>query len=238
MRAQNAERTLAYDHDELTGVDDESLVKAAKNGDRVAFGLLAQRHRRLIQSVALRVTRNAEDAEDAVQQALLKAMAHLHRFEERSRFSTWLVRITVNESLMLRRKVKQFHEVSISDRNLRDDPEFIPEIADIGPTQEDIFSQQERRQMLYSAMRELKPWVRAALRICDLDEHSTQETALILGVTVSAVKSRLSRGRRKLRKKLKSHVGSQPVRKCPEINRQQLVSQTVRPWVRPSSPAA
>jgi RNA polymerase sigma-70 factor (ECF subfamily) len=238
MHAQDAERAQAYDRDELTRADDGSLVKAAKNGDRVAFGLLAQRHQRLIQSVALRVTRNAEDAEDAVQQALLKAMAHLQKFEERSRFSTWLVRITVNESLMLRRKVRQFHEVSISDGNLTECPEFIPDIVDIRPTQEDICSQQERRQLLYSAMRELKPWVRSALRICDLDEHSTQETALILGITVSAVKSRLSRGRRTLRKKLKSHVGPQPVRNYPEISQQQPVSQAARHLLKRASPTA
>ena len=83
---------------------EEALVIAAKNGNDHAFETLVERYRRRMLAVALRLTRVREDAEDVTQQSFQKAFVHLHRFEGKSSFSTWLTRITVNEALMLLRR--------------------------------------------------------------------------------------------------------------------------------------
>ena len=205
--------------DDFAGADDESLVKAAKLGSQAAFGLLAQRHRQLIRSVALRATRNPEDADDVVQQVFLNALLHLQNFQGRSSFSTWLVRVTINESCTARRRTKKFNEVFPEDLNLLGSTEGIAEIKDARPNPEEQCSRQEWGQLLLSAMDELKPRMRTALRICDIDEYSTRETALILGITVGAVKTRLSRARKTLREKLKGLTGREAASSTPGNHR-------------------
>src|ERR1700721_4463562 len=86
--------------DILLEAEDGALVAAAKSGSTGAFEVLVKRHQGRILRVAQRVTRNREDAEDVVQQSLQKAFGHLHKFEERSSFSTWLTRIAINEPIM------------------------------------------------------------------------------------------------------------------------------------------
>src|SRR5690242_8301398 len=75
------------------------LIAAAKNGNGAAFGVLCKRHEEMILHVAFRITRNCEDAEDAVQDSLMNAFVHLSSFDERSRFATWLTRIAINSAL-------------------------------------------------------------------------------------------------------------------------------------------
>src|SRR5580700_2737850 len=84
--------------------EDAALVAFAKAGDAHAFELLVQRHEGKIFSLAQRMTRNREDAEDVVQLSLQKAFIHLKKFEGESLFSTWLTRIAINEALMVLRK--------------------------------------------------------------------------------------------------------------------------------------
>jgi RNA polymerase sigma-70 factor (ECF subfamily) len=90
-------------------------VVAAKCGDGQAFEILIERNQRRILAVARRFTRIREDAEDIVQQSLQKAFAQLHRFEGKSRFSTWLTRIAINEALMFLRRGRGLREISIDD---------------------------------------------------------------------------------------------------------------------------
>jgi RNA polymerase sigma-70 factor (ECF subfamily) len=134
---------------------------------------------------------------------LQKAFVHLPRFEGRSSFSTWLTRIVLNEALMLARAGRRFRDESIDHANASDDNTLPQEIADSRPNPEHSFFQQERRRLLFSAINELTPGIRVALQICDLDELSLRETAGVLGLSVAAVKSRVNRGRRVLREKLK-----------------------------------
>src|SRR5260370_7521063 len=97
----------------VVGQDEEAaLVLAAKSGDGQAFEILIERYQRRILAVARRFTRIREDADDIVQQSLQKAFVHLHKFEEKSRFSTWLTRIAINEALMLLRRRRGLREVS------------------------------------------------------------------------------------------------------------------------------
>src|SRR6266852_1056053 len=90
---------------------DEALVAATKRGDAHAFEELFLRHRQRVVAVAQRITKNREDAEDVAQESLHKAFLHLDSFQEKSRFSTWLTRIAMNEALMLLRRKRGFFEV-------------------------------------------------------------------------------------------------------------------------------
>ena len=94
--------------------DDLDLVHASKDGDIAAFEQLVKRYDRKLLRIAQHVTHNREDSEDAVQEAFLKAFQHLSEFREDSKFSTWLIRITLNQSLMkLRKQRRSMREVSL-----------------------------------------------------------------------------------------------------------------------------
>ncbi|HEX4003327.1 MAG TPA: sigma-70 family RNA polymerase sigma factor [Candidatus Acidoferrales bacterium] len=191
---------------DLPETTDAALVAAAKSGDRSAFDALVSRHQRRILFAALRITRNREDAEDVVQQSFQNAFIHLPEFEGRSSFSTWLTRIAFNEALMLKRSSRKSREVSLDESHPDDETKAVMEIADAGPTPESGFSRHEQSRLLLSAMNSLKPGIRSAIEVCDLDEKSARETAMALGLSVSAVKSRVNRGRRALRDKLQRHI--------------------------------
>jgi RNA polymerase sigma-70 factor, ECF subfamily len=190
----------------LARQDETGVVAAAKSGDRRAFELLVERHRRGILFLVLRITANREDAEDVVQLAFQKAFVHLQDFEGRSSFFTWLARIALNEALMLRRSDRKSREVSIDDAIENEGIDLVLEVADARPNPEHSYSHGERQRILFSAMNELAPGTRMALEICGLDERSLVETAQILGISVTAVKSRVQRGRKALRAKLKRYA--------------------------------
>lgn len=200
------DRVEETDCNDLRVKDDASLVASAKTGDRAAFELLVERHERTVFFTALRITGNREDAQDIVQQSLQKAFVHLREFEGRSSFSTWLTRIALNEALMLKRSSRRSREVPLDDSDPTSETQVALETPDARPNPESSYSQCERKRLLLSAMNDLKPGMRRALLICDLDERSTKETAEILGLSVSAVKSRVNRGRRALRDRLKRQL--------------------------------
>jgi RNA polymerase sigma-70 factor (ECF subfamily) len=193
--------------DTLSGKADIQLVAAAKNGNREAFDILVERHEQRIFFVARRITRTREDAEDVVQQSFQKAFTHLRQFEARSAFSTWLTRVAINEALMLQRKAHGLREVLIDDLNGNEETITALEVPDSGQTPEVNYSQRERQRILFSAMNELPHRTRRAIQLRELDEHSTKETARILGISVGAVKGRVFHGRRKLRERLEHVVG-------------------------------
>src|ERR1700724_2426203 len=101
------------------------LVHASKNGDVAAFEQLVKRYDRKLLRIAQSVTRNREDSQDAVQEAFLKAFQNLGQFREDSQFSTWLIRITVNQSLMKLRKQRTVREVSL-DEDFQTDGDILP----------------------------------------------------------------------------------------------------------------
>jgi RNA polymerase sigma-70 factor (ECF subfamily) len=186
--------------------EDTALVAAAKSGDGRAFEVLVERHQSRIRAVAWRFTRVAEDTEDIAQQAFQKAFLHLRQFEGNSSFSTWLTRITINESLMWVRKKRAHREVPIEESSVENEPSFLLDAPDPGPSPEDRYSQREWKQILSRAMSELSPAIRTAIELRDLAELSTGETAGVMRVSVAAVKARLFHGRGKLRVKLKRYV--------------------------------
>ena len=194
--------------DRLVAQEDAVLVAAAKTGDARAFELLVERHERKIFSLAQRITRNREDAEDVVQQSLQKAFIHLEKFEGESLFSTWLTRIAINEALMLLRRKRGSREVPIAESNTEDETALPLDIPDLGPNPEDSCLQREQERILSAAVNELTPGMRKAIELRELGELSTGETAQVMGLSVGAVKARVFHGRRKLRKTLKRYVES------------------------------
>jgi RNA polymerase sigma-70 factor, ECF subfamily len=192
----------------LTDNNEELLVAEAKDGSHTAFEKLVEPYRTRIFRMAQIVAHSYEDAEDVIQQSFHKAFVHLRSFEGRSLFSTWLMRIAFNEVLMLRRSNQRFRHISIDGSTETEDAAPVLEIADSRPNPEHSYFQRERQRLLLSAINELKPGMRTVLQILDLDERSVRDTARILGVSVSAVKSRVRRGRRELREKLKNSYGT------------------------------
>jgi RNA polymerase sigma-70 factor, ECF subfamily len=187
---------------------EEALVIAAKNGNDHAFETLVERYRRRMLTVALRLTRVHEDAEDITQQSFQKAFVHLHTFEGKSSFSTWLTRITVNEALMLLRRGRGRREISIDEEPCELKEAARLEIPDSDPDPEASYSQLEDAGILSAAIDTLTPGLRKAIELRDLAELSTEETARRMGLSVAAVKSRLLHGRRKLREALRCYVTS------------------------------
>jgi RNA polymerase sigma-70 factor (ECF subfamily) len=180
-------------------MSDEILTFRAKSGDTDAFVELSKRHANKVFQATYRVTRNRQDAEDALQDALLNAFTHMKNFEGRSSFSTWLTRIAINSALMILRKKRNCSEISIDDndggvgnsvpwepRSPLDDPEI-------------HYVRGERHKLLRKAIHQLPPAYREVLQLRQAKEHSVREIAQSLGITVSAVKSRLSRAKSALR---------------------------------------
>jgi RNA polymerase sigma-70 factor, ECF subfamily len=181
--------------------DEHQLVAAAKSGDVTAFEELVSRYERKIFRLTMNITRNREDAEDAMQDAFLKSYSHLKTFQGDSRFYTWLVRIAANEALMRLRK-RRPNQFSLDEPIEGDDDLFPRELQDWGPGPEQRFAQTEMHEILSSVIDGLEPDYRVVFVLRDIEELSTEETAASLGISVPAVKSRLLRARLKLREKL------------------------------------
>jgi RNA polymerase sigma-70 factor (ECF subfamily) len=179
---------------------DSRLLSAAKSGDKAAFGELFERHAKKIFHSTLRITRNREDAEDALQDCFLSGLLHLNDFDGRSQLSTWLTRIAINAALMKLRRNRYSRETPMEfvDEEGKERPRF--QFIDGAPNPEDSFVQKERARLLYNALDGLRPRVRAAIEICQLQECSVRETARKLGITTAAAKGRLFHARVALRK--------------------------------------
>jgi RNA polymerase sigma-70 factor (ECF subfamily) len=177
---------------------DSSWVAAAKYGDTRAFEELVFRYERRVLAIAQRITNNREDAEDVAQESFHKAFLHLDTFQEKARFSTWLTRIVINESFMLLRRRDRVLEILPESEN--DEPESgSTAFVDQGPSPEESCWRRERTELLTAAINRLRPTIRRTMLLRDIEERSVEETAEILGTSISAVKARLFNGRRRLR---------------------------------------
>jgi RNA polymerase sigma-70 factor (ECF subfamily) len=185
---------------------ERTLVVAAKNGDEQAFETLFKRYQRKTLAVVLRYTRVLEDAEDIVQQSFYKAFVHLSQFQGESSFSTWLIRIAINEALMFLRRIGALREVSLDDIRDAEGSAASLGILDSNADPETRCSQREEARILSKAVRNLSPRLRATIALTELRELSTSETARRMGLSVAAVKTRIFRGKRELRRELTSYL--------------------------------
>src|SRR3954454_12278870 len=147
--------------------NDLDLVHASKKGDVTAFEQLVKRYDSRLLRISQTVTRNREDSEDAVQEALLKAFQNLAEFREDSQFSTWLIRITVNQSLMKLRKQRAQKEISL-DEDFQTDGDVLPlYVPDRAPDPEQLCWTSELRDILVRTVGELRPILRTVFVLRD-----------------------------------------------------------------------
>ena len=184
-----------------TGLTDDIpenfLIAAAKDGDHQAYAELCRRHSKQIRRAILRITRDVADAEDTLQETLLKAYVHIGRFEGRSAFSSWLTRIAINSALMLSRKKRSHYVYSLEGG---DGDDFkLPEPTETAHNPEEACILNALENECIRAIRYLSPTLQVVVQIRYREGASVAQIAKTLDISESAVKSRLLRARSKIR---------------------------------------
>jgi RNA polymerase sigma-70 factor (ECF subfamily) len=174
--------------------EDSELLDRLAAGDEVAFRMLVERHIDRAYAIALRIVGNAADAEDVVQDTMLKIWSHRGRWQHgRAKFSTWLYRVISNRCIDLRRKPRT------------ENVETVPEVADGQPGAVEVIERNELNGMLELAMQRLPEQQRIAVILSYHESMSNGEIAQVMDTTVAAVESLLKRGRQQLRQLLRKH---------------------------------
>ena len=185
---------------ETEALNYEELLEAARSGEASAFEKLCAPTKARIYQTLHRITKNHEDAEDALQESLLSAYVNLHRFDGRSSFSTWLTRIGINAALMTLRKKRTHRELPIDGPGEAGELSAYFEAPDHAPNPEERFARRGREVLVREAVRSLRPTIRKALELGQMQERSMRETAQMLGISVAAAKARLFHARVALKK--------------------------------------
>ncbi|MCA9750947.1 MAG: sigma-70 family RNA polymerase sigma factor [Gemmatimonadetes bacterium] len=185
----------------MNRAEDVDLVRRARDGDEAAFSDLVERHQGRVYNHALRMMGNVQDAEEVLQDTFVQAYRNLAKFEERSRFSTWIYRIATNEALMRLRKASRKAETSFEDLAHPDGEAWHEALHDFTSALDDVQST-EIREALEKALVELPEEYRIVFTLRDIDGFTNAEVADILEISVAAVKSRLHRSRLFLRDRL------------------------------------
>ncbi len=190
-------------------ISEPRLSSVTKHGEPETFEALCQTLRPRLLKMAFRITRNRQDAEDAVQDSMMRAFLHLDEFRGDSRFSTWLTRIVMNSSLMISRKNRSARQISADELPPTGEPALHFQIPDRSPNPEQTYEERERRTILYRAIRRLRPRIRAVVEIAQFRELPIKETAKVLDISVAAAKGRFFHARRILRKSVASRAMAQ-----------------------------
>ena len=182
---------------------EQDLIFRVQRGQRELFYELVQPYERRVYAAALAILRNEHDAEDAAQEAMLKAFKNIGQFRAEARFSTWLIQITVNEALMRRRRERTVQMEGIDDHRSgrgEGESEYTPrDFADWREIPSEALERKEVRQRLAEALAMLDRKYREVFVLRDMEHLNIQETAEALGITVASVKTRLLRARLMLR---------------------------------------
>jgi RNA polymerase sigma-70 factor, ECF subfamily len=174
--------------------EDKELLDRLADGDETAFRLLVERHIDRAYAIALRIAGNAADAEDVVQDTMLKVWTHRGRWQHgRAKFSTWLYRVVSNRCIDLRRKPRN------------ENVDAVPEVADGRPDASSVIERNEVNVLLEAAMQRLPEQQRVAVILSYHEDMSNGEIAEVMDTTVAAVESLLKRGRQQLRELLRRH---------------------------------
>jgi len=182
--------------------DESQIIASILAGNTQSFHDLIRPHERSVYIMALSLLHNEDDAEEVVQEAFLKAFRNLARFRGESKFSTWLISITLNEARSRLRGRKTMKMESLDepqDGHAQVSPALLRDWKEI-PSQ--VLERQEVRQLLQQAITDLPLIYREVFLLRDVEELSVIESAEALGITVASVKVRLHRARIMLQKKL------------------------------------
>ena len=192
----------------------------AQTGDREALNALFESCRRTLYGRALRILTRPQDAEDAVQEAMLAAFRHLHRFQGRGDFLTWATRIVINAALQLMRKTRTKRTLSWDQADSEFEGRAFSEcLRDPQPSPEEQLQASECREILEDGLHKLPVQIRSVVQLCRVADYSMKEAASFLGLPVNTLKARLHRGRRTLMDHLKRKT---QVRRRPAVREQSL----------------
>jgi RNA polymerase sigma-70 factor (ECF subfamily) len=178
------------------------LVATAQHGEPAAYAELCRRHREKVFRTVLKITGNVDDAEDVLQDSWMRAFIHIRSFDGRSSFSTWLTRIAINSALGVLRKRRKQKEFSLDDAVDSDNPRLM-QVRELSSNPEERCIETERQRLVRQAIRRLPSKLRAAIEIRESQDGSMHELAMVAGVPVPTMKSRLLRARLKLREPLR-----------------------------------
>ena len=200
-------------HLATSDLSDDALIRQAKAGELAAFETLVARYERQVYTLALRVVRQEQDAEDVTQQTFISAMEHLAGFRQESSFATWLFRIATHAALKILRKRKGLNTVSLEEATeLQPDGESLPHpefIADWKQSPEALVTQRETQRLLDEALARLDDNHRLIFLLRDVEGLSVKETAAALNLSEANVKVRLLRARLQLREQLTRRFGDE-----------------------------
>lgn len=204
--------------------NEADLIRRVCEGDKEAFYSLVEPCERAVFTAAMSILNNVADAEEVAQEAVLKAFSALPRFRRESKFSTWLVQITINEARLKLRKDRRHLYDSIDESRTDDEGDCFPkDFADWREIPSEALQRKELQEALKRALNELPQKYREVLILRDIQHLSIQETAQVLGIGVGNVKTRLLRARFRMRDALAPGIdGSWSTGK--------LEYEKVRPW--------
>lgn len=189
--------------DLLKDCGEEELIRQICAGQTALFCTLIAPYQRTVYSVAYSVVNNAADAEEVAQEAFLNALKSLSNFRAESKFSTWLIQITINEARWRVRRNRAHLYHSLNDSSKSEDSDSVPrDLADWREIPSEALARKELREKIEQALRTLRPIYREVLVLRDVEHFSVAETAEALGISKDLVKTRLLRARLKMREAL------------------------------------
>lgn len=203
---------------DLNTTDASVAPTAGSRGYSAVFEEIWRTHANQLLRMTKRITNNREDAEDALQESFLRAYIYLHNFDNRSSLTTWLTRIAINSALTILRKRASAPQISIDDAaDLGGGARVLdPVDGDLDP--EARYAQAERMALLHSGLRTLPPSIRQAIEIQALEDSSVKQTAKKMGLSVSAIKSRIFHAKAALRRAIAPSMASPHLPERPQLS--------------------
>ena len=197
----------------MINLSDQVLVEKIQAGDYQAFEFLVTRYESKVYRLAVRMLRNPQDAEDALQETFLQVFRGLAGFEGRSKFSTWLFRLATNVCLMRirHRETEPSKLLPLEDYLPKLEEGDSPQMMDWADRPEDALLSKESREKMMEALDKLPAEYRAVFILRDIEGFSNAETGESLGISVAAVKSRLHRARLALRGMLSGYFEKEQI---------------------------
>ncbi|HEV3252991.1 MAG TPA: sigma-70 family RNA polymerase sigma factor [Candidatus Acidoferrales bacterium] len=178
---------------------EQELIERIKRGEKELFHDLIRPHERRVYLTALAILRNEADAEDTAQDAILKAFKHLSQFRQESRFSTWLLRVTINEARMRQRKEHRDIMKPLVEEETEESGYTPQDFTDWREIPSEALERKEVRELLARALASLAQKYREVFMLRDVHQVSIEQAAEIIGISPGAVKTRLLRARLMLR---------------------------------------
>ena len=182
--------------------EEKALIERCKRGDLAAFNDLVRKYEKQVYNFAYRLTSNYDDANDVAQDAFLRVFNAIGSFRGDASFSTWLFRITTNVFLDERKRSKAHPHSSLDEYLELDETSVARQIEDPSPTPDAVLEENERAQILQSAIGDLPEYQRAMVMLYHGQQKSYEEIAEIMDLPIGTVKSRLNRARLALKEKL------------------------------------